>query len=124
MPEKDPKGDIPQGRYITFADPYDDDTSNTMSLGSVFCMDLWTDTIVAEYTGRPTFADDYFEIVRKLTLFYNARCMYEQNKKGLFAYFSRYNCVYLLAETPNYLKDKQLIKDIGYGNKACGINAT
>lgn len=124
MPEKDPKGDVPQGRYITFADPYDDDTSNTMSLGSVFCMDLWTDTIVAEYTGRPTFADDYFEIVRKLTLFYNARCMYEQNKKGLFAYFSRYNCVYLLAETPNYLKDKQLIKDIGYGNKACGINAT
>lgn len=124
MPEKDPKGDTPQGRYITFADPYDDDTSNTMSLGSVFCMDLWTDTIVAEYTGRPTFADDYFEIVRKLTLFYNARCMYEQNKKGLFAYFSRYNCVYLLAETPNYLKDKQLIKDIGYGNKACGINAT
>lgn len=124
MPEKDPSGEIPQGRYITFADPYDDDTSNTMSLGSVMCLDLWTDTIVAEYTGRPTFADDYYEMVRKLTLFYNARCMYEQNKKGLFAYFSRYNCVYLLADTPEYLRDKQLIKDIGYGNKSKGINAT
>lgn len=124
MPEKDPKGEIPQGRYITCADPYDDDTANTMSLGSVFCIDLWTDTIVAEYTGRPTFSDDYFEIVRKLTLFYNARCMYEQNKKGLFAYFSRYNCVYLLADTPEYLRDKQLIKDIGYGNKSKGIMAT
>lgn len=124
MPEKDPKGKVPQGRYITFADPYDDDTSNTMSLGCVMCLDLWTDTIVAEYTGRPTFADDYYETVRKLTLFYNARCMYEQNKKGLFAYFSRYNCVYLLADTPEYLRDKQLIKDIGYGNKSKGINAT
>ena len=124
MPEKDPKGEIPQERYITFADPYDDDTSNTMSLGSVMCLDLWTDTIVAEYTGRPTFADDYYEVVRKLTLFYNARCMYEQNKKGLFAYFSRYNCVYLLADTPEYLRDKQLIKDIGYGNKSKGVNAT
>ena len=124
MPEKDPRGSVFQDRYITFADPYDDDTSNTMSLGCVMCMDLWTDTIVAEYTGRPTFADDYFEIVRKLTLFYNARCMYEQNKKGLFAYFSRYNCVYLLADTPEYLRDKQLIKDIGYGNKSKGVNAS
>lgn len=124
MPEKDPKGDIPQERYITFADPYDDDVSNTMSLGSVLCMDLWTDTLVAEYTGRPAFADDYYEIVRKMTLFYNARCMYEQNKKGLFSYFSRYNNVYLLADTPEYLKDKQLIKDIGYGNKSKGISAT
>lgn len=124
MPEKNSNNEVPQGRYITFADPYDDDTSNTMSLGSVMCMDLWTDTIVAEYTGRPMFADDYYEIVRKLTLFYNARCMYEQNKKGLFAYFSRYNCVYLLADTPEYLRDKQLIKDIGYGNKQKGVNAT
>lgn len=124
MPEKDSEGKIPQGRYITFADPYDDDVSNTMSLGSVMCMDLWADTIVAEYTGRPMYADDYYEIVRKLTLFYNARCMYEQNKKGLFAYFSRYNSVFLLADTPEYLRDKQLIKEIGYGNKSKGINAT
>lgn len=124
MPEKDSNGNIIQGRYISFADPYDDDVSNTMSLGSVFVMDLFTDTIVAEYTGRPTFADDFYEIVRKLTMFYNAKCMYEQNKKGLFSYFSRYNCVYLLAETPSYLKDKQLIRDIGYGNKAFGINAS
>lgn len=124
MPEKDSNGNIIQGRYISFADPYDDDVSNTMSLGSVFVMDLFTDTIVAEYTGRPAFADDFYEIVRKLTMFYNAKCMYEQNKKGLFSYFSRYNCVYLLAETPSYLKDKQLIRDIGYGNKAFGINAS
>lgn len=60
------------GRYIAGADPYDNDESDTMSLGSIFVLDLWTDRIVAEYTGRPLFADDYFDICRKLCLFYNA----------------------------------------------------
>lgn len=124
LPEKDSNGKIPNERYIAGADPYDDDASNTMSLGSFFVLDTWTDTIVMEYTGRPVFANDYFEICRKGCLFYNAKLMYENNKKGLFAYFSMMNSSYLLAITPNYLKDKQLIKDIGYGNKAFGINAT
>ena len=124
LPEKDSNGKIPNERYIAGADPYDDDASNTMSLGSFFVLDTWTDTLVMEYTGRPMFANDYFEICRKGCLFYNAKLMYENNKKGLFAYFSMMNSSYLLAITPNYLKDKQLIKDIGYGNKAFGINAT
>ena len=124
LPEKDSNGKIPNERYIAGADPYDDDASNTMSLGSFFVLDTWTDTIVMEYTGRPVFANDYFEICRKGCLFYNAKLMYENNKKGLFAYFNMMNSSYLLAVTPNYLKDKQLIKDIGYGNKAFGINAT
>lgn len=122
LPIKDSEGKIPQGRYIAGADPYDDDASNTMSLGSFFVLDTWTDTIVMEYTGRPAFANDFFEICRKGCLFYNARLMYENNKKGLFSYFSMMNSSYILALTPEYLKDKQLIKDIGYGNKACGIN--
>ena len=124
FPEKDSNGKIPNERYIAGSDPYDDDASNTMSLGSFFVLDTWTDTIVMEYTGRPSFANDYFEICRKGCLFYNAKLMYENNKKGLFSYFSMMNSSYLLANTPEYLKDKQLIKDIGYGNKACGINAT
>ena len=124
LPEKDSNGKIPNERYIAGADPYDDDASNTMSLGSFFVLDTWTDTLVMEYTGRPPFANDYFEICRKGCLFYNAKLMYENNKKGIFAYFSMMNNSYLLATTPEYLKDKQLIKDIGYGNKACGINAT
>ena len=124
LPEKDSNGKVPNERYIAGADPYDDDASNTMSLGSFFVLDTWTDTIVMEYTGRPMFANDYFEICRKGCLFYNAKLMYENNRKGLFAYFSMMNSSYLLAVTPNYLKYKQLIKDIGYGNKAFGINAT
>lgn len=125
MPEIDKRtGKAYNARYILGCDPYDDDESNTMSLGSVWVLDLWTDRIVAEYTGRPPFADDFFEKVRRLCLFYNGRMNYENNKKGLFAYFSRMNCTYLLTDQLEFLKDKQMIKDTGYGNKAKGTNAT
>ena len=110
-------------RYILGADPYDDDESNTMSLGSIFVLDLWTDKIVAEYTGRPSFADDYYEICRKLCLFYNGRLNYEYNKKGLFSHFSTRNSLYLLTDVLDFLKEKQMMKD-GYGNKSKGTNAS
>lgn len=110
-------------RYIAGNDPYDDDESNTMSLGSIFILDLWTDKIVAEYTGRPVFADDFYEICRKLCIFYNARMNYENNKKGLFSYFSRLNCTYLLTDQLEFLKDKQMLKE-SYGNKSKGTLAT
>ena len=104
-------------------DPYDDDESNTVSLGSVFVLDLWTDRLVAEYTGRPPFADDFFEICRRLALFYNGRINYENNKKGMFAYFSRNNCLHLLTDVLDFLKDKQMMRD-GFGNKSKGTVAT
>lgn len=110
-------------RYILGADPYDDDESNTMSLGSIFVLDLWTDRIVAEYTGRPSFADDYYEICRKLCLFYNGRLNYEYNKKGLFSHFSTRNSLYLLTDVLDFLKEKQMMKD-GIGNKSKGTNAS
>lgn len=124
MPEKDKSGKVFDNRYICGNDPYDDDSSDTMSLGSMYILDLWTDTIVAEYTGRPVFAEDFYEICRKMCLFYNARMNYENNKKGLFAYFSKMNCLYLLSDTLDFLRDKDMIKGYGYGNKSKGVNAT
>ena len=124
MPEIDRNTRKPYNdRYILGADPYDDDESNTMSLGSIFVLDLWTDRIVAEYTGRPSFADDYYEICRKLCLFYNGRLNYEYNKKGLFSHFSTRNSLYLLTDVLDFLKEKQMMKD-GYGNKSKGTNAS
>ena len=124
MPEIDKNIGKPYNdRYILGADPYDDDESNTMSLGSIFVLDLWTDRIVAEYTGRPSFADDYYEICRKLCLFYNGRLNYEYNKKGLFSHFSTRNSLYLLTDVLDFLKEKQMMKD-GYGNKSKGTNAS
>lgn len=124
MPEKDAQGKVFPQRYIIGHDPVDNDEADTMSLSSTFVLDLWTDTIVAEYTGRHQFADDNFEMLRKLCVFYNAKCLYESNVKGAYSYFSRMNCLYLLADTPEYLKDKDIIKNIGVGNNSKGVKAT
>lgn len=124
MPEKDRSGKVPHTRYIIGHDPVDNDQAESSSLSSTFVLDLWTDKIVAEYTGRQSFADDNFEIVRLLCLFYNAKCLYESNKKGIFAYFSKMNCTHLLADTPEFLRDKQLIKYNSFGSNAKGVNAS
>ena len=124
MPEKDSSGKVFSGRYIAGCDPYDDDSADTMSLGSIHILDLWTDKLVAEYTGRPMYADDFYEKCRLLCLFFNARLNYESNKKGLFSYFSKMNCLYLLTDVLEYLKDKDMVKGNLIGNKSKGTNAT
>ena len=124
MPEIDKKTGKPfTSRYILGADPYDNDEANTMSLGSIFVLDLWTDKIVAEYTGRPMYAEDYFEICRRLCIFYNGQLNYEQNKKGLFGHFSKMNCIHYLTDVLDFLKEKSMAKP-GYGNTAKGTTAT
>lgn len=124
MPQKNSEGKVPYDRYGFGLDPFDDDESGTMSLGSLFVMDFWTDRLVAEFTGRPPFANELYEKVRLLCIFYNMKGLYENNLKGIFSYFSMRNCTYMLADTPEYLKDKQLITSIGYGNKSKGVRAT
>ena len=124
MPEKDENGNVFNDRYIMGHDPVDNDEADSSSLSSTFVLDLWTDRIVAEYTGRQPFADDNFEIVRLLCLFYNAKCLYESNKKGIFAYFSKMSCTHLLADTPEFLRDKQLVKYSSFGSNSKGVNAS
>lgn len=124
LPEKDRSGKVPNTRYIIGHDPVDNDQAESSSLSSTFVLDLWTDKIVAEYTGRQAFAEDNFEIVRLLCLFYNAKCLYESNKKGIYAYFAKMNCTHLLADTPEYLRDKQMVKYSSFGSNQKGVNAT
>lgn len=102
-PVKDP----PFGLYIGGCDPYDHDESFTNSLGSTFIFkrvqagEAWTDVIVAEYSGRPDTAEEYYENVRKLLLFYNARLLFENERKGIYPYFTNKHCDYLLADQPD-----------------------
>lgn len=124
LPEKDRSDKVPNTRYIIGHDPVDNDQAESSSLSSTFVLDLWTDKIVAEYTGRQAFAEDNFEIVRLLCLFYNAKCLYESNKKGIYAYFAKMNCTHLLADTPEYLRDKQMVKYSSFGSNQKGVNAT
>lgn len=123
MPKKDSSGHIPANRYIAGTDPVDDDAAKeSLSLQSTFILDLWTDEIVAEYTGRPTFADDYYEQLRLLLIFYNAKDNYENNKKGLFGYFSKMNSLSLLSDTLGFLKDKEITRVPSVGNQSKGFN--
>jgi len=120
MPKTNAKGKIDNSRYIGGIDPVDDDHSGTNSLTSIVIFDLFTDRIVAEYTGRPKFANDFYEICRKMLMFYNAKANYENDKKGLFTYFDQKRCIHLLCETPQILRDMDYVKGTGYGNKAVG----
>ena len=102
-PVKDP----PLGLYIAGCDPYDHDDSFTNSLGSTFIFkrvragEAWNDVIVAEYSGRPDTAEEYYENVRKLLTFYNARLLFENERKGIYPYFTNKHCDYLLADQPD-----------------------
>lgn len=124
MPQRNSSGKLYDNRYVIGHDPVDNDEAESTSLSSTFVLDLYTDRIVAEYTGRMPFADDNFEMVRLLCIFYNAKCLYESNKKGIFAYFQKMQCTHLLADTPEYLRDKQMIKYSSFGSNAKGVNAT
>lgn len=66
------------------------------------------------------FAEDFYENCRRALLMYNAECNYENNKKGLFTYFSKHSSLYLLSDTLEFLKDKDSMKYSLYGNKAKG----
>lgn len=118
--------DPPFGVYIAGIDPYDDDQAdNSLSLGSIFIMHSLTGRIVAEYTGRPDTAKEFYENCRKLLLYYNAIANYENNKKGLFGYFEQKNCLHLLCDSPKILRDLQITK-LNYesGNNSKGTNAS
>lgn len=106
-----PVVDAPSGLYIAGIDSYDYDESSTTSLGSCIIykrfqnFESYSDIIVAEYTGRPKTAEDFYENVRKLLMYYNAKAMYENQNKGIFVYFTNKHCDYLLADQPDIIND-------------------
>jgi hypothetical protein len=118
-----PIENAPYGTYLAGCDPYDDDESTTNSLGSLFIMNTLTGRIVAEYTARPL-SKVFYENCRRLLMYYGALCNYEQDKKGMFAYFDQKRCTYLLAETPTILRDQELARISTVGNKAYGTHGT
>ena len=117
-----PTGDIPNRRFIIGHDPVDNDQAESASLSSTFVFDMFTDEIVAEYTGRRPFAEDNYEMVRLLAIFYNATVMVEANRKGYYAYFAKKHATWMLADCPEYLRDRQLVKYSLFGSAAKGIS--
>jgi hypothetical protein len=121
-PQKNPEGVVPRNVYIAGIDVVDKDKSTTDSLPSIVVMNRLTRQLVAEYTGRTGEAKDFYEVCRKLLLYYNAIGMYEKNLIGLYNYFDQNKCTYLLADTPYQLRSSDTYK--AGTNTAKGINAS
>lgn len=106
-----PLKEAPYGLYIAGIDPYDQDQSGTNSLGSCIIYKRFQnfesnqDIIVAEYTGRPKTAEEFYDNVRKLLKYYNAKAMVENQNTGIFTYFNNKHCSYLLADQPDVIRD-------------------
>lgn len=106
-----PVKDAPFGLYVAGIDPYDQDQSGTNSLGCCLIykrfqdFESYQDVIVAEYTGRPKTAEEFYENVRKLLKYYNAKAMVENQNTGIFTYFNNKHCNYLLADQPDIIRD-------------------
>lgn len=121
-------GNIQGWRYLGGLDPIDfgsdessSDKSNNHSLASTFIIDSITETIVAEYTGRPNISEDYYEQLWRGIEYYNATLLYENNLKGVFSYFRNKNKLHLLADEPKSLKDKWGYKE---NNRVKGFHST
>jgi len=112
----DPKAEY--GWYVAGLDPYDFDIApNSVSLGSVFVIRRGTpfnggfDRIVAEYTGRPNLASEFYEQARRLFKWYgDATCLYENEKQHIKEHFKKHFDLYLLAYTPGVLKANETSK--------------
>ncbi len=111
-PLRDNEGKVPNHLYISGTDPYDHDSSGTPSLGSTFIyMKIFLglqiqELPVAEYTGRHERGSDaYYEGVRRLLTYYNARNMFENNLIGMYKYFERKNSTSMLMDVPEYAKE-------------------
>lgn len=105
-PELDSNGEVPYGRYYLSLDPYrQEDAGRGASLGSIFVYDSIADTLCAEYTGRPTTLDRFYERCRKLALYYNGQILYENEVTGTKQHFEHKNSLHLLMFQPEYIKD-------------------
>jgi hypothetical protein len=115
---EEPDPDASYGWYVAGNDPYDFDVApNSVSLGSVFIIRRGTalnggfDRIVAEYTGRPQMATDFYEQVRRLLIWYGgALCLYENEKQHIKEHFKKMYSIGLLAYTPGVLKANETSK--------------
>jgi len=106
-----PTDKISYGQYVAGIDPYDQDKAeNSVSYGSIFIYKRFVNNDqtyhlpVAEYTGRPDTANDFYEQCRRLLEYYQCKALYENQNTGIKQYFQTKNCLHLLHVQPNIIK--------------------
>ena len=119
-----PEGEIPSNRYVLGIDPIEnDEDAESESLFAMIMFDLFTDEPVATYIGRMPLNDDNCYLAWLLCRFYNAKCMPEANKKNVYAYFAKKHALYMLADCPEYLKQREIVKYATTGSSSKGVQA-
>lgn len=98
------------GLFFATCDPYDqDEADSSESVGSCIIWktvknaDEMYDYPVATYHGRPEKAKDFYENVRLLCIYYNAICLYENEKRGLEWHFEEKGMSYRMKDQPDIL---------------------
>lgn len=108
-----PKEKIPYGMYVAGLDPYKHDKSsekhNSMSVGALYIykravdFDNTKDLIVATYIARPDTTKDFHEMARRLLVYYNAECLYENEVNNFYTYLEGLGQDYLLTDQPDMI---------------------
>jgi len=119
-PYRDSSGKVPKGLYRVWNDPYAQDkdkdkiTAND-SLGATYVYERTNtftpsrgDIIVGAYIGRPSTMDEYNEQLLRITRYYNAECMFENDRGDVKNYFKKRKEYHLLADEPEITWKKEL----------------
>lgn len=111
MEYEPPCDDPPYGLYTASLDPIEMEKPIDGDYSLSACI-IWKnirtatesyDLPVATYFGRPERATDCYENIRRLLKYYNAVCLYENEKRGFEWYMSQKGEQYLLKPQPNIL---------------------
>jgi len=108
---EEPTTKIGYAQYVAGIDPYDQDKAeSSVSYGSIFIYKRFVNADqtyhlpVAEYTGRPDSANEFYEQCRRLLEWYNCRGLFENQNTGIKQYFQTKYCLNLLHTQPNIIK--------------------
>lgn len=109
-----PVEEAPYGLYKIGYDPYRQDKSSGVSLGSIqvykgiYANDAVKNTIVAEYIGRPDSSDEVSRIALMLAILYNTEVMYENEVTHVKTYFQNRKQLNRLASQPDRVISKNI----------------
>ena len=119
-----PEFDAPNMLYIAGNDPYNFDEAQTSeSLGATTIYKrMWTPSKtyewpVAEYYGRPSTSDKYYERMSKLLAYYKAMCLHENMVTGVKTWYTHHKQLRWLAPQPQIINHiiKDSVVDRNYG---------
>ena len=118
------EGSEETNRYVLGIDPVEnDEDAESESLFAMIMFDLITDEPVAWYFGRMERNEDNCYLAWLLCRFYHAKCMPEANKKNVYAYFAQKHSLNMLADCPEYLKERDVVKYSMSGSSGKGVQA-